>query len=86
MHELNDADQAILNSLREGRKEGRPWGRDLPKNLSRKLDYSRQYIQNRLQILSAAGMVTNIGGGLYEITPAGVEGEPTPIGDDYPKF
>ena len=75
-HELNDADKAILGVLIAGRDDDRPWGRELPKNISEKLDYSRQYVQNRLQILSAAGYVTNIGGGLYEITQLGVEGPP----------
>lgn len=73
MHELNDADQRILNSLLAGRDEGQPWGRNLPKNLSQELDYSRQYVQNRLQMLSAAGLVTNIGGGLHEITDEGID-------------
>ncbi|QCS43642.1 MarR family transcriptional regulator [Natrinema versiforme] len=73
MHELNDADQSILTALLDGRNEGRPWGRNLPKNLSEELDYSRQYVQNRLQMLSAAGLVTNIGGGLHEITDDGIE-------------
>lgn len=71
-YEPNDADQKILRALVDGRQEGRPWGRQLPKNLSRELDYSRQYVQNRLQMLSAAGLVQNIGGGLYEITSGGV--------------
>lgn len=71
--ELNDADQRILDALLAGRGDDRPWGRQLPKNLARELDYSRQYIQNRLQMLNAAGFVRNIGGGLYEITDEGVE-------------
>lgn len=71
--ELNDADQRILSALLSGRADDEPWGRQLPKNLSRELDYSRQYIQNRLQMLNAAGLVQNIGGGLYEITDDGVE-------------
>lgn len=72
-YEPNDADRAILHALVDERDEGRPWGRNLPKNLAGDLDYSRQYVQNRLQMLSAAGFVRNIGGGLYEVTPAGVE-------------
>jgi predicted transcriptional regulator len=72
-HELNDADAAILSVLLDGRSDDRPWGRELPKNISSKLDYSRQYVQNRLQILSAAGLVRNIGGGLYEVTGDGVD-------------
>ncbi len=72
-YDLNEADRAILHALVDDRDEGRPWGRNLPKNLAGELDYSRQYVQSRLQMLTAAGHVRNIGGGLYEITPAGVE-------------
>lgn len=70
--ELNEADERILSALLDGRDSGDPWGRQLPKNLSGELDYSRQYVQNRLQMLNAAGLVVNIGGGLYEITENGV--------------
>ena len=62
-HETNDADQLILGKLAEGR--------NTPQNLADDLDYSRQYIQNRLQLLNAAGLVENIGGGVYEATPEG---------------
>lgn len=62
-HELNDADRRILELLSEGR--------NLPQNLADDLDYSRQYVQNRLQMLKAADYVTNRGGGLYEITDDG---------------
>lgn len=86
MHELNDADEAILDALTEGREEGHPWGRQLPKNLADDLDYSRQYIQNRLQILSAGGFVRNIGGGLYEVTPLGVTRDPDEELSEYPEF
>ena len=72
-YKLNTADERILHALVDGRDENRPWGRQLPKNISRDLDYSRQYIQNRLQLLEAAGLVNNIGGGLYEITDEGIE-------------
>lgn len=71
--ELNDADQRILSTLLNGRDDDQPWGRQLPKNLAGELEYSRQYVQNRLQMLNAAGLVQNIGGGLYEITDDGVE-------------
>ena len=72
-YELNTADERILHALVDGRASGDPWGRQLPKNISRDLDYSRQYIQNRLQMLEAAGLVRNTGGGLYEITDEGVD-------------
>ncbi|WP_197052460.1 hypothetical protein [Halobellus rufus] len=58
-HELNDADERILDLLASGR--------NLPQNLARELDYSRQYVQNRLQMLKAADYVENVGGGLYEL-------------------
>jgi len=58
-HELNDADGRILDELASGR--------NLPQNLANELGYSRQYIQNRLQMLKAADYVENIGGGLYEL-------------------
>ena len=65
-YEPNTADGMILDSLAGE-------GRNLPQNLARDLDYSRQYVQNRLQMLEAAGYVDNIGGGLYEITTEGRE-------------
>ena len=58
-HELNDADEQILDELHSGR--------NLPQNLSERLGYSRQYIQNRLQMLKAADYVDNLGGGLYQL-------------------
>jgi DNA-binding transcriptional MocR family regulator len=58
-HELNDADERILDTL--------AGGRNLPQNIARELDYSRQYVQNRLQMLKAADYVENVGGGLYEL-------------------
>lgn len=58
-HELNDADERILDLL--------GGGRNLPQNLARELGYSRQYVQNRLQLLKAADYVENRGGGLYEL-------------------
>lgn len=62
-HKLNEADESILLALREGR--------NLPQNLADEMDYSRQYVQNRLQMLKAADYVRNLGGGLYEITNKG---------------
>lgn len=59
-HELNDADEQILDQLHDGR--------NLPQNLAELLGYSRQYVQNRLQMLKAADYVDNLGGGLYELT------------------
>jgi len=62
-HDTNTADERILESLLAGR--------NLPQNLADELDYSRQYVQNRLQMLKAADLVTKHGGGLYEITDDG---------------
>jgi len=64
-HKLNDADEQILELLVEGR--------NLPQNLADELGYSRQYIQNRLQMLKAADYAANLGGGLYEITADGFD-------------
>lgn len=65
-HELNAADESILENLLEGRDSGNPWGRNSPQNIADELDYSRQYVQNRLKMLQAANYVENIGGGVYE--------------------
>lgn len=65
-HELNDADESILDHLLEGRADDEPWGRNSPQNIADDLEYSRQYIQNRLKMLQAASYVENIGGGVYE--------------------
>lgn len=65
-HELNDADESILDHLLEGRDTGEPWGRNTPQNIASDLEYSRQYIQNRLKMLQAASYVENIDGGVYE--------------------
>lgn len=62
-HECNEADEKILEYL--------AGGRDLPQNIGEDLGYSRQYVQNRLQMLKAADYVTRHGGGLYEITDVG---------------
>jgi DNA-binding Lrp family transcriptional regulator len=62
-HDLNDADEQILEHLRGGR--------NLPQNLAERLGYSRQYVQNRLQMLKAADYVRRFGGGLYELTDDG---------------
>lgn len=65
-HELNDADESILDELTSGR--------NLPQNLANELGYSRQYIQNRLQMLKAADYVENVGGGLYQLVDDPREG------------
>lgn len=58
-HELNRADRRILETLEDGRAN--------PSYLADQLDYRRQYVHNRLQLLVAAQAVENIGHGLYEL-------------------
>ena len=57
-HELNRADKRILTTLQGVRN---------PSWLAEELDYSRQYIHQRLQLLVAAEYVENLGHGLYEL-------------------
>lgn len=58
-HELNRADKRILTTLQGGIRN--------PSWLAEELDYSRQYIHQRLQLLVAAEYVENLGHGLYEL-------------------
>jgi len=58
-HELNRADKRILTALQGGVRN--------PSWLAEELDYSRQYIHQRLQLLVAAEHVSNLGHGLYEL-------------------
>ena len=58
-HELNRADERILQALRDGVRN--------PSWLADELDYSRQYVHQRLQLLVAAEYVENLGHGLYEV-------------------
>lgn len=57
-HELNEADRRILEALADGRAN--------PSYLADELDYTRQYVHQRLQLLVAAEYVENIGHGLYQ--------------------
>lgn len=72
-HKLNDTDTEIMAELVDGRNDDRPWGRATPSWLESRIGRSRQYIGNRLQMLSAADYVTRQGGGFYEITADGIE-------------
>lgn len=72
-HQLNEADEKIMELFVDGRSEGKPFGRWTPGLLSEQLDYSRQYIQSRLQLLTASGLLKVIGGGVREITEDGLE-------------
>lgn len=58
-HELNRADERILRALEAGVRN--------PSWLADELDYSRQYVHQRLQLLVAAEYVSNLGHGLYEL-------------------
>lgn len=58
-HELNRADKRILQELEAGVRN--------PSWLAEELDYSRQYVYQRLQLLVAAEYVNNLGHGLYEL-------------------
>lgn len=58
-HELNQADERILRELQAGVRN--------PSWLAEELDYSRQYVHQRLQLLVAAEYVENLGHGLYEL-------------------
>ena len=58
-HELNRADKRILRELEAGVRN--------PSWVAEELDYSRQYVHQRLQLLVAAEFVNNLGHGLYEL-------------------
>ena len=68
-HELNRADKRILGALQDGVRN--------PSWLAEELDYSRQYVHQRLQLLVAAEFVSNLGHGLYELDEL-----PDEIGDE----
>jgi DNA-binding IclR family transcriptional regulator len=68
--ELNPADERILEALEEGARN--------PSFLADELDYSRQYVHQRLQMLVEADLVSNLGHGLYDLC----EGERRRVGDD----
>lgn len=42
-------------------------GRNVPSNIAEELNVSRQYVQQRLQVLEAGDHVINIGRGVYEL-------------------
>lgn len=72
---LDGIDGEILDELLAGRDDGRPWGRNTPSNIASELEISRQWANQRLQTLEAAGAVENIGGGVYEFQHDPREGE-----------
>jgi predicted ArsR family transcriptional regulator len=65
-HDPNPADERIVDALSAGTRN--------PSWLADELDYSRQYVHQRLQVLVEAGVVENIGHGLYRL------GDPPTIG------
>lgn len=69
--ELTDADRAILDMLGQGRCT--------VGYISDEIDYSRQHIHNRLNVLLAAGYVEKVHDptGLYELQNESVEGAKT---------
>lgn len=58
--ELNSADESIVQVLEEGR--------NTPSNIARRLDYSREYVSQRLKRLREHGLVERVDRGLYELT------------------
>lgn len=56
---LKPIDQKIVAVLAEGR--------NVPSNIADEVDVSRQYVQQRLEVLEAGDYVTNIGRGVYEL-------------------
>ncbi|WP_255196516.1 helix-turn-helix transcriptional regulator [Halorarius litoreus] len=56
---LSETDNAILSLLAEGR--------NVPANIADELDFTRQYVQQRLKRMEEHGIVQNIGRGVYEI-------------------
>jgi len=57
--ELKDIDRRIVAELAEGR--------NVPSNIADTTGVSRQYVQQRLQVLEAGDYVVNIGRGVYEL-------------------
>lgn len=71
--DLNDTDREILSMMVDGRNDDRPWGWTSPKTASDELDRSRQYIQNRINILKAGGVIKKTSFGVYQLTDRGVD-------------
>lgn len=64
---LNDADKAIIEELREGR--------NIPSNIASDLNYTREYVSSRLKRLREHDIVRNIGGGVHELIEENVPRE-----------
>lgn len=65
--DLRDVDWEIIDILREGRNNA--------PNVAVRLEYSRQYIRERLGHLKQGGIVVPIGSGIYELVPEEVPGD-----------
>lgn len=64
--DLNQADRGIIQVLRDGR--------NTPSNIARKLDYTREYVAQRLKRLTEHGVVDRVDRGLYDLAETeGVE-------------
>jgi len=72
-HELNKADLRLLDLLSDGRIT--------PSYAVERTGYTRQYVHQRLQLLKAAGMVENLGHGLYELSQTD-DSEPQAVESD----
>lgn len=57
--ELNEADERIIDVLREGR--------NTPANIARRLDYTREYVANRIKRLVEHGVLGKPDRGIYEL-------------------
>lgn len=68
-------DGEILRVMLTGRDDDRPWGRVSPGMVVDALerDVSNEYIHNRFSVLNAAGYVTRVAKGVYEITESGID-------------
>ena len=58
------SEKVILQELRDD-------GRHLPSTMANNIDFTKKHITRRLGHLEDYGLVDNLGGGLYEITPLG---------------
>lgn len=58
--DVNEADEKIVRELLKGRNR--------PSNLARQLDYTREYVSQRLKRLREHGVVNRPDSGIYEIT------------------
>jgi DNA-binding transcriptional ArsR family regulator len=78
MVELNEADEGIVDLLRDGR--------NTPSNLARHLDYSREYVSQRLKRLTEHDVVERVDRGLYELVddPAETTDAETPQAAEEP--